>query len=224
MVALPAWVRERLPAGMSEAELEQLVAKIDFAKEPLMKVVFRLEASVNGWPPYDTEGVWAQPLSFEHFRLDNVPSYARGFAYGDVVAVRPADRDGEEAFFVEAVVERSGHSTYWTWVPPHASKDDRTKAELLFARLVELGCAYEEAGVGYRAWDVPPSVNAELAWGMLASAQEEGALHVAEGYRHGADASRVRPPDADLAAFGTVLDEVLVRREHAHPVALPEDE
>jgi hypothetical protein len=52
--------------------------------------------------------MWAEPLGGDRYRLQNVPFYAYGLSFDDVVSARQIGGQ----LFVQDVVERGGHSTY----------------------------------------------------------------------------------------------------------------
>lgn len=58
-----------------------------------VKIRFALDHDEDGWPPAESEGVWALPLAGDLYRLDNTPWFVRGVAADDVVEASP-DRDG----------------------------------------------------------------------------------------------------------------------------------
>ncbi|WP_331773678.1 hypothetical protein [Embleya sp. NBC_00888] len=43
-----------------------------------VKIHFRLEADEGGWPPANTESLWAVDLGDGTVRLDNIPWFVRG--------------------------------------------------------------------------------------------------------------------------------------------------
>ena len=49
-----------------------------------IKVWFRFVPRQD-WPPYDTEGLWATPITADTARIDNVPFMQDGLALGDEV-------------------------------------------------------------------------------------------------------------------------------------------
>ena len=59
---------------MSEHDLQRRV-----------KVRFKLDVDHDGWPPAESEGLWAEPLGDDTFRVDNTPWFVRNLASGDVV-------------------------------------------------------------------------------------------------------------------------------------------
>lgn len=72
-----------------------------------MTIRFALDRDESGWPPAESEGLWALPLGGGLFRLDNTPWFVRGVAAEDVVVASP-DADGT-LWFVR-VHERAGRS------------------------------------------------------------------------------------------------------------------
>lgn len=70
-----------------------------------MKVRFALERDADGWPPAETEGLWAEELEKGLYRLDNTPWFVCGVAADDLVEARP-DADGVLLF--SRAVRRGG--------------------------------------------------------------------------------------------------------------------
>lgn len=70
----------------------------------LARVLFELEDRTFG----EAEVLWAESLSAETARLDNIPLLVFGVSKGDVVR---GSRDGAIPRFL-GVAERGGHSTY----------------------------------------------------------------------------------------------------------------
>lgn len=59
-----------------------------------VKVLFNLELKdEDGWPPVASEGLWAEPLGQDSYRVDNVPWFVRSLAADDIVEAR-AGSDG----------------------------------------------------------------------------------------------------------------------------------
>lgn len=54
-----------------------------------VKVRFAFERDADGWPPAESEGLWAERVEGDLYRLDNTPWFARGVAAEDVIEVRP---------------------------------------------------------------------------------------------------------------------------------------
>jgi hypothetical protein len=71
---------------------------VEPANGDLVHVIFPLEVVDDGWPPVDSERMWASVVGADLYRLDNSPWFATGVA------------EGEWPFFVE-VAEWSGNCT-----------------------------------------------------------------------------------------------------------------
>ena len=127
--------------------------------ENLVKVFFELQQDEEGYPPVVCESVWATPVAQGLYRLGNIPFFARGVSYEDVVsAVR---KDDGTLGFVE-VVRPSGHSTLRVIVY------EESDAPGLRHELEELGCDTEQSHIpNLFAVDVPPSVSLEAVRQLL---------------------------------------------------------
>src|SRR5262245_54061010 len=66
---------------------------MDDERPGFMKVRFRLQQDQDGWPPAESEGLWAVPLGGDTYRIDNTPWFARDVAADDVFLAEP-DADG----------------------------------------------------------------------------------------------------------------------------------
>lgn len=74
----------------------------------MAKIRFRLDRDEDGWPPAESEGVWAEPLGNNRYRVDNTPWFIRGTSAEDIVQALPDD-DGV-LWFSETLVQ-GGHQT-----------------------------------------------------------------------------------------------------------------
>lgn len=63
----------------------------DAPVDDMVKVRFALDPDDSGWPPAESEGLWAQPAGEGRFRLDNTPWFIRGVAADDVIEAAPDD-------------------------------------------------------------------------------------------------------------------------------------
>jgi hypothetical protein len=142
----------------------------------LVKVVIKLEKDEDDYPPADYEGLWAIPMGGSLFQIDNVPFFAKGIAYGDVVS---AVAEQQELRFRE-VVRPSGHSTLRIIIY------DEKDVPSVRALLEKQGCAIEQSHIpGLISVDVPPSVS--LA--VLRSFLDEGEAQERWGYEEACLAS-----------------------------------
>lgn len=73
--------------------------------DELQRVIFELPPS--DWHAYGTEGIWARRITYDTYRLDNIPFFVDDVSVNDVVRVIPSD----EQLLVAEVVARGGHST-----------------------------------------------------------------------------------------------------------------
>lgn len=124
-----------------------------------VKIFFELEQDDDGYPPVTCESVWATPVEQGLYRLGNIPFFARGVAYEDVVsAVR---KDDGTLGFVD-VIQPSGHSTL------RVIAYEESDAPVLRRKLEELGCDTEQSHIpNLFAVDVPPSVSLEAVKHLL---------------------------------------------------------
>jgi hypothetical protein len=134
------------------------------------------------WPPVSVERLWASKTDERMMvRIENVPFYLRGLAFGDIVQVRP-DHERRELVY-EKFVRESGHSTVQIVLHASEAEDDAVRV------LTSLGCSWEVSNVAeYWAVDVPASVEYPLLRAELLRMKEGGAI----GFQEGALSSRHR--------------------------------
>jgi hypothetical protein len=77
MICAAGRLAVRAPSGHS--------AWVSDTHEPRVKVRFRLTRDADGWPPAESEGLWAEPLGNDQFRIDNTPWFVRNLSADDVV-------------------------------------------------------------------------------------------------------------------------------------------
>ena len=107
-----------------------------------VRVLFQLEKDADGYPPVDIEGLWAQPIGHNLFKIDNVPFFVKGISCDDVVEAF-ADREGELRF--KSLVKPSLRNTLRVIVF-RESPDRRplgARVSELRDRLAEIGCSTE---------------------------------------------------------------------------------
>lgn len=100
------------------------------------------------------ESLWAKPLGGDLYEVDNIPFYAYGINYRDIV--RAVAREANLKPQVEEVVNASGHKTLRFFFAKHVSTE--AQDETLNA-LRNIGLSYERADERYVAVDVPPNVD-----------------------------------------------------------------
>jgi Domain of unknown function (DUF4265) len=136
-----------------------------------MKVRFRLQRDLDGWPPVESEGVWAKPCGGAEYELDNVPWFARGFAFGDRVHVEP-DQDG-----VLWVTERLAWSgRYTVRVIPLGDDASEPQLQEIIDAFVPLGADCEGALPSFKivALDIPPDARLAEIKSVLRRGEADG--------------------------------------------------
>jgi hypothetical protein len=116
-------------------------------------------------PPGDASGgeaewVWAAPQEDDTFVLRNVPTFATGLSYGDIVSV--IVEDGAPIF--DHVVERGGHSTYRIYA---ASSRQHPDIARVLDELKALNCEFENATDRIVGIDVPPNADIYSVYRVL---------------------------------------------------------
>jgi hypothetical protein len=138
----------------------------------LEKVHFRLERDEDGFPPADVESLWARRIDSTHYRLDNVPFFARGVACEDVVEVR--DVDGTLWFL--RVTEEGGHGTIRVFIY------DEPRLERIKDSVRGFGCDVEQSHIpGYFSVDVAPNSKKQELLAFLRKEEEAEAIGYEEG-------------------------------------------
>ncbi len=98
-----------------------------------IKIKFSLEQDEDGYPPFDSENIWAMELSGGGFQIDNIPFYAKDATFGDVVDIEC--REGSPVF--SRVLRYSGNSLV------RIKFYDSSVVESTIAILNEMGCEAE---------------------------------------------------------------------------------
>lgn len=132
----------------------------------LVKIVFELKKT--DWHNSLSESVWAEEKGNGLYRMDNVPFYAYGVSYNDLIEAK-VNKNGELIF--RQVVEHSGHSTYRFFVNKGI---DRGKFNEYWEKLEKHGCTYEKGFGTLYAVDVPPQANIEEVYKILEEGEKKG--------------------------------------------------
>jgi Domain of unknown function (DUF4265) len=144
----------------------------EIASKARRKIIFELPQDEGGYPPFTTEGAWANPLPNGGWVLDNIPFYIYDVSNHDEVAVKVVD--GE--IFFDHVVRRGGHSTL------RVHFDDSSIISEVRKALKALGCSSEGALTKTLvAVDVPPTANLQAVEDCLKPFVENEAFE----YEHG---------------------------------------
>ena len=127
----------------------------------------------GGYPPVDTEGIWAIPLQDGLYRIQNVPFYACDLSRDDVVSVR---YDDEQNLWFDKLMTASSNSTFRVIV------HDASQLELLRKRSSALGCETEvNRKQRLIAIDILSSVRIEPLLNHLMSLRDQKIADLEEG-------------------------------------------
>ncbi|MCB0719876.1 MAG: DUF4265 domain-containing protein [Bacteroidetes bacterium] len=133
------------------------------------KVFFRLEPDEDGYPPASCESMWAIELANGHYRIENIPFFAVGVSYGDVVE---AQTTTDSLDFVR-VVSPSKHSTIRLIV------FDSAKVAAVREKVSSFGCDSERSHLPRLiAIDVPPQADIAGVDAFLIEGIEDGMFDV----------------------------------------------
>jgi hypothetical protein len=143
------------------------------ASENLKRIVFPLEP--DAWHGYVTETMWAEEAGAQSYRLRNVPFYALGVSFRDIVRAR-----NEEGVLIFAeVIARGGHSTYRIIL---AAEPDQNTFQEFWNPLQSVGCTYESATLRLLAIDVPPEADIYQVYALLEEGESKGVWEFEEGH------------------------------------------
>ncbi|MDC8015903.1 DUF4265 domain-containing protein, partial [Tahibacter soli] len=98
-----------------------------------MKISIKLEVDEDGFPPVDWEDVWAIDLKDGRYEIANVPFYAQGVSYGDIVSVVS---QGDRLTF-DSLLKAGEHSTV------HVVMYDEKLVQTVRDQLKDLFCSTE---------------------------------------------------------------------------------
>lgn len=125
----------------------------------LTKLVVELP---NHWAEHGTESLWARKVGDDLYVLENVPFFAYGLNYRDVVRADASFAEGEPV--AREVVRRGGHTTLR--VVFRRNDEPRARRRALLSELCPLKVSFESWDDSFFALDVAPDgdVGAVLAW------------------------------------------------------------
>jgi hypothetical protein len=131
---------------------------------------------VEGWPPADSEGLWAESLGGHTFRIDNTPWFVLNLAVDDVVTARAGD-DG--ILWATGKERWSGRMTIRV-LPLEGGGFDARQAVLdAFTLLGVEGEGIEQFGL--IALDVPADVDVAAVKALLRAGVDQGRWEYEEG-------------------------------------------
>lgn len=117
------------------------------------------------------ESFWATPLGDDLFRLENVPFYAYGINFLDIV--KATSESNESIPEIREIVKLSGHSTFRVFFEKNI---DRQKQEEILNSMKKLTISYERASEIYFSLDMQPSGNYQAVFERLDELEKENIL------------------------------------------------
>jgi len=136
------------------------------------QLFFALERDSDGYPPWEEEELWGEPVGDSLFRLTVTPTFARGISDSDVVHAVPF----EGRLYVDRLVRSGGHSTIRIVL-----FDDDAHDELLEICDDNQCRALHTEIPGLFSIDVPPESSVARLIGGLKRGVEAGLWDVDEG-------------------------------------------
>ena len=174
MLLTNAWVSARCDRRRAVRLQNGHAGRVSQADDHLhVKVRFQLEVDADGWPPVGSEGLWAEPLGNDEFRIDNTPWFVRKLAADDVVR---ALAGSDDILWVIEKVRWSGRMTIR--VIPRKDGPIRGDRQAVLDAFSPFGVSGE--GVeryGIVALDVPPDVEVSAVKALLKQGEEDGRWH-----------------------------------------------
>jgi hypothetical protein len=135
-------------------------------------ITFSTPPDEDNWPPYGAERVWAEEISPQSARIDNVPFFTREATFGDVVEYRIA-ADGVREFVRVLVPSESSLVRVLLLERPDF---DRVQA-----RLIEMGCVVEgHAARLMLAVSIPATIDIHEPMNYLVDLADLGKLEYEE--------------------------------------------
>lgn len=117
------------------------------------------------------ESFWATPLGNDLFRLENVPFYAYGLNFHDIVKAK--SESDEIIPEILEVVESSGHKTFRIYFEKSIN---RIKQEEILESLKNLTISYECANDIFFSLDMQPNGNYHAVFDILEKFEQENVL------------------------------------------------
>lgn len=137
------------------------------AEEELEKIHIDLP---NHWS-IGGESMWAKPLGKDLFKLENVPFYAYGLNFHDVV--RATSETNEQIPEIREIVKSSGHRTFRVFFQKHVQREEQ---ERILDSLKDSKISYERANNIYFALDLHPDGNYQSVYDKLCELEENNFL------------------------------------------------
>lgn len=144
----------------------------------MVKVRFVLDSDDSGWPPAESEGLWARPVGAGRFRIDNTPWFVRGVAADDVVEAEP---DAAGVLWFVRVLERRDRVV--VRVIPRGDGPLRGDRQAVLDAYAPFGVPGEgmSSPVNMVALDIGPDAPLGAVKGLLQSGEADERWHFEEG-------------------------------------------
>jgi hypothetical protein len=151
---------------------------VEQASSERVKVRFRFQRDSDGWPPVESEGVWAKPCGGAEYELDNVPWFARSVAFGDRVRAEP-DADG--VLWVQERLSWSGR--YTIRVIPRGDEPATKQLQAIIDAFLPLGADCDGGLPAFKivALDIPPTARLAEIKSLLVEGEAQGRWGFEEG-------------------------------------------
>jgi len=143
-----------------------------------VRIRFVLDQDEDGWPPAESEGLWAVPLGGDLYRVDNTPWFVRGVAAADTIEAR-VDENGLLCFV--QVHERGGRVV--VRVIPRADGPLGCSLKAVLEMFEPLGVTGEgmASPVNMVALDIGPDALLSSIKSLLVSGEADGLWYYEEG-------------------------------------------
>lgn len=143
--------------------------------EHFSKIICNLK---DNWHGYQTETLWGKHVGDGMYIIDNIPFFSTEVSLGDTVQV--IEKQG--VLFLDAVVDRGGHSTYRVVLQKEAREYE---ALSLLDQMEKFGGDYEKGLDGLFAVDVNSLGNVSAIYDLLEKGEKALVWDFEEGcYQH----------------------------------------
>jgi Domain of unknown function (DUF4265) len=137
----------------------------NFVTQKYEKVIFRLQQDADGYPPDDWESLWAYEVEPGLYSIDNIPFFARGVSWGDVVSAEQKD----DGLYFKSVVRPSDHSVIRVIVY------DKAEVGKMHDKLKQMHCDTEQSHLpSLITVDCPPTADLEKVLDFLRTGETDG--------------------------------------------------
>lgn len=132
----------------------------------------KIHVDLPNHPATGGESMWAKPIADDLYRLENVPFYAYGLNYLDVVKAVPQTTEAVPE--IVAVVRPSGHTTLRCFFDASV---ERERQAALLEELTKFGAGYERATATLVAIDISAAGSYGEVYDQLDKWERAGLLY-----------------------------------------------